>query len=322
MPTYAETKTGYHNLWNKAAVRPEKAAAANKLAEKILSEPYQSTFKKVEDVTGVPWFLVAALLERESSLDLNTYLGNGEKLDQVTHLVPAGRGPFKNFQAGAVDALTYEGMTGIAPSDWTVERMLYWAERFNGEGYFGKNINSPYLWSWTNLYTSGKYVADGKFSSSEVDPQPGVAAILKALAEASPEIAKRLTTEAPVADQPATPAPAPTLPTAPIPPGPAFHLPHIPFAEMEQFVETLGKVIPWAQMIPVPQVQHFADMAVTFLPVIENVLKSLDHAEATIEKGGTLSTVFEQDLPAIWAQLKTIKLPAPVATTPPPPPTK
>jgi lysozyme family protein len=49
--------------------------------------------------TGVPWFVVAALHERESGADFATYLGNGEPLNRVTQLVP--KGPRAVYQLGS-----------------------------------------------------------------------------------------------------------------------------------------------------------------------------------------------------------------------------
>jgi len=60
---------------------------------------------------------------------------------------------------------------------------LWLAERFNGMGYRSERIkiNSPYIWSGTDLYTSGKYVSDGKYRGDVVDKQAGIAAVLKYL---------------------------------------------------------------------------------------------------------------------------------------------
>lgn len=58
---------------------------------------------------------------------------------------------------------------------------LWLAERFNGLGYRIERIkiNSPYLWSGTDMYSSGKYVEDGKYRGDVVDKQAGIAAVLK-----------------------------------------------------------------------------------------------------------------------------------------------
>ena len=61
---------------------------------------------------------------------------------------------------------------------------LYNIEKYNGLGYLKyRPINSPYLWSGTNHYTKGKYVADGKYSSTAIDKQLGTCAILKRMSD-------------------------------------------------------------------------------------------------------------------------------------------
>ena len=62
--------------------------------------------------------------------------------------------------------------------------MLYTIERYNGTGYlrYHKNVPTPYLWSGSQHYVKGKYVSDGKWSSSAVSKQVGAAVILKELA--------------------------------------------------------------------------------------------------------------------------------------------
>jgi lysozyme family protein len=40
---------------------------------------------------------------------------------------------------------------------------------------------SPYLWAGTDIYRSGKYVADGRVDPDAVSKSIGAAAILKAL---------------------------------------------------------------------------------------------------------------------------------------------
>lgn len=173
MPTFEETKVGYLNLWNKMEV--EKLAAANAIVVRILKD--KPRYQEVESSTGVPWFVVAARHYRESNLDFNTYLGNGDPLDRPTVHVPIGRGPFASFEQGAADALTHESLI----REWPIERILYQDEVFNGLGYYGKDVNSPYLWSYSNLYTSGKYVGDHEFSPSAQDAQCGTAVIYRQL---------------------------------------------------------------------------------------------------------------------------------------------
>ncbi|MEB3117756.1 MAG: hypothetical protein VKL01_05270, partial [Limnothrix sp.] len=55
--------------------------------------------------------------------------------------------------------------------------------RFNGFGYrlYRPTVLTPYLWSGSNHYQAGKYVADGKFDPQAVSEQVGVAVLWKAL---------------------------------------------------------------------------------------------------------------------------------------------
>ncbi len=81
--------------------------------------------------------------------------------------------------------------------------MLFRAELFNGLGYVGKGVNSPYVWGGTSEQQSGKYVADHVWSSTAWDTQLGVAAVIKRLAEMRPDINAALQPEKPpVADIP------------------------------------------------------------------------------------------------------------------------
>ena len=131
----------------------------------------------------MPWFVIAALHNRESDADFDTYLGNGEPLDRVTRLVPVGRGPFSSWEAGAIDALRYDGLDEV--KEWTPARACYEIETFNGFGYRNHHpqVKSPYLWSFSNHYAKGKYVADGRFSADAVDAQCGAIPVLKRIME-------------------------------------------------------------------------------------------------------------------------------------------
>ena len=139
----------------------------------------KSRYEEVQKRTGVPWWLIMALHERESSGDMGTYLGNGEPLDRVTNLVPAGRGPFDTFEDGAVDALVHEGFHKI--KDWSLARALYAAEVFNGPGYRLHGVPSPYVWAGTNQYSRGKYDVDGHYDAALIDEQLGVAIMFQGL---------------------------------------------------------------------------------------------------------------------------------------------
>jgi hypothetical protein len=42
-------------------------------------------------------------------------------------------------------------------------------------------VKSPYLWSFSNQYTQGKYIADGTWSDTAVSRQCGAAVVIKRL---------------------------------------------------------------------------------------------------------------------------------------------
>lgn len=129
---------------------------------------------------GLKWWFVALIHEMECSQNFNCYLGNGQPWNKRTTWVPVGRGPFASFEDGAVDALQLQGADKI--TDWSIGNVLYFLEGYNGYGYTKyHNINSPYLWSGSNHYTSGKYVIDGKFHANVVSQQIGIALLMKNL---------------------------------------------------------------------------------------------------------------------------------------------
>lgn len=131
----------------------------------------------------MPWYFPALLHYREdSSLSQRVYLGNGERIigsGELTKLVPKHRGPFANFQQGAVDAFKVVGLDRV--TDFSLGGTLFAASRWNGLWYLAHHVVSPYLFAGTTAYHSGKFVADGKFDPNAVDKQIGIAVLMKAM---------------------------------------------------------------------------------------------------------------------------------------------
>ena len=185
MASFAEFKDAYENDWAGLEIRANRLQEARNQANRLLHG--KATYQQIESKTGVPWWFVGLCHYRESNFNFDTYLGNGQSLARVTTIVPKGRGPFTGpdaFTNGALDALRLEGFIGAY--DWGVARTLYRLEGFNGYGYHGKGVNSPYLYGGSNIYgppeaRGGKYVADHVFNPGVVDSQLGTAVILKAL---------------------------------------------------------------------------------------------------------------------------------------------
>jgi len=140
----------------------------------------QERYRIVSNACGVPEKLIFALHYRESSLNFNGVLHNGEQIlgtGKKTSLVPKGRGPFSTWEKAAVDALMLK--ESIFPKVWDFNSILEFAERFNGLGYRKRGELSPYVWAGTEKHDeTGKYVADGKYSSTAIEKQLGVASIL------------------------------------------------------------------------------------------------------------------------------------------------
>lgn len=149
-------------------------------------------FDKIKDkyidialATGIPWWIVCLIHHMESGNDFNRHLHNGDPLTSKTIQVPKGRpwegDPPFTFEESAIDALEYERIDLI--QTWDVPTTLHLFEGFNGWGYrkFHPSVKTPYLWSFSNHYKKGKYVADGKFDDNAVSQQIGIACLLKVM---------------------------------------------------------------------------------------------------------------------------------------------
>lgn len=163
--------------WNNAKVTrgAEFVAVAKKL---VAAKPrYQAVAAK----TGVPWFVIAVIHQRESSQNFGRSLAQGDPWNEVSTHVPKGRGPFKSWEDAAIDALINCGPYAAKNKDWSVGGTLALLERYNGLGYANKGLPSPYIWSGTDQYVKGKYVADSVFDPNAVDKQLGCAGLIIAM---------------------------------------------------------------------------------------------------------------------------------------------
>ncbi|RBP17511.1 lysozyme family protein [Roseiarcus fermentans] len=189
---FQKYRSDYEVNWQAMQIRPGSVGEASKAASRLLRN--KTVYQQIEAITDVPWPFIGLCHDRESGFDLNTYLGNGQPLNRVTTIVPKGRGPFTGpnaFIDGAVDALRIQGFVGA--TDWSLARTLFRLEAFNGFGYHSRGVQSPYLWSGSTVYgppeaRAGKFVSDGVFDPGVVDPQLGVAVILKELIGLDPSI--------------------------------------------------------------------------------------------------------------------------------------
>jgi lysozyme family protein len=141
----------------------------------------RSRYQGISNKTGVPWFAVAVIHEREADGDWKANLAQGDPFDRVSVHVPKGRGPFNTFEDAAYDALVLCPPFAAGNKDWSPGGTLALLERYNGLGYANKGLPSPYIWAGTDQYQKGKYVADGVFDPNAVDHQLGCAGLLLAM---------------------------------------------------------------------------------------------------------------------------------------------
>ncbi len=145
-------------------------------------------YQNVEYQTGVPWFVIAVIHERESSQNWQRSLAQGDPWNRVSVRVPAGRGPFISWEAAAIDALVYCHPYLAKHKDWSTGGLLTALEKYNGVGYANRNVPSPYLWAGTDQYRAGKFTRDHFYDPNHVDSQPGCAGMLKAMMALDPSI--------------------------------------------------------------------------------------------------------------------------------------
>ena len=189
-----------------ANAKPTRVSQANSVAKRLIAAKVR--YQTVEAKTGVPWFIIAVIHERESSQIWTTHLGQGDPLDRVTVHVPAGRGPFFGpdaWERGAIDALADCAPYLARKTNWsTPEGALTNVEAYNGLKYAGVGRPSPYVFAGTSIYDpptgpGGKVLVDHgpiedvypsgpRKGQRVVDLQMGCAAMLLEMMALDPSI--------------------------------------------------------------------------------------------------------------------------------------
>lgn len=172
--------------WDKAKIKSSFEISVDKAVMLYLrtKERYEEVAKMRDD--GVPAPVIFALHYRESDNSFRCHLHEGSSLLHRTVYVPKGRllppdNPPYQWEHSAEDAIyVCDRLEGDwAFISWSLDKI----ENYNGAGYRNRGVPSPYLWSGTDIYKSGKFTSDGHYSSGAIDQQLGVVAILKRMKE-------------------------------------------------------------------------------------------------------------------------------------------
>jgi lysozyme family protein len=184
-------KTHHERLWDTVEIKGSQVFRIDKAIAQYMENKARYVSIEKMRTGGVPSAVIFTLHGRESTWSFKKHLHEGSPLTGRTKWIPKGRpkappsnGSVYTFEESAEDVL-YK-LKDLESVDWTkCNNSLYTIEKYNGLGYlkYHKDVLSPYLWSGTNHYISGKYVADGKFSHTAVDKQLGTCAILKRMSQ-------------------------------------------------------------------------------------------------------------------------------------------
>lgn len=148
------------------------------VADRLISATAKPRYQAVAATTGVPWYVIAVIHERESSQSWAAGLAQGDPWNQVSVHIPRGIGPFADWEGAAEYALQSCPPFAERWGDWSIGGSLTLLEEYNGLGYAARGVPSPYLWAGTDQYRSGKYIADGHYDPAAIDTQLGCAALL------------------------------------------------------------------------------------------------------------------------------------------------
>jgi lysozyme family protein len=181
---YEDLRDDYLAKYDSCLIRPERAGIVDWHLKVLLKPANRTRYEAVEKLTKVPWYFVGITHSLEAGFNFQAHLHNGDPLRGRTFQVPAGRpkqwNPPNDWSSSAADALTLKKYDH--QPDWTLGQLLFRFEQYNGFGYRPRAVPTPYLWSFSNHYTKGKYVADGKWNSDAVSKQCGAGLLVKELA--------------------------------------------------------------------------------------------------------------------------------------------
>ncbi len=193
----------WHDMHMRANRIGEFDATARRLSALDAKARYEGVTDRLveQGFQPVPWWFIAIVSEREygGPPRWDRQLGQGDHLNAMSTHDPKGRGPFLDHPSDITpghDAWTrccLDALIDCAPhaakwTDWTDGGVLTLFEEYNGLGYAAMGVPSAYVWSGTDQYVAGKYIADHVYRASAVDVQEGCAPILSRMMAIDPTI--------------------------------------------------------------------------------------------------------------------------------------
>jgi len=122
---YDDVREEYTALWAEMAIRADRKKDVDDVVAIILA--HKTRYQAVEHATKVPWYVVSVIHSLEAGLRFSRHLHNGDPLTARTVNVPVDRpktgSPPFTWEESAIDALTYDGMSG--QTDWSIEHIAY-----------------------------------------------------------------------------------------------------------------------------------------------------------------------------------------------------
>lgn len=186
--------------WNVKKIKSSFWPAAQKFAKRAVSHKadYEAISETIKNQTGkhVPWWFIPLVHERECVRGVDNWncnIAQGDPFNQKSKHVPYN-GPFHSFREAAIDALVHQAPKAADNTNWSGGGTMTIGEAYNGKKYANVGKPSPYVWSGTDQYVSGKVLVDhgpieytypsgSNKGKPVVDTQLGIAISLKAMME-------------------------------------------------------------------------------------------------------------------------------------------
>jgi lysozyme family protein len=151
------------------------------VAQHLCSPAAKQRYLAVSVRTGVPWFVIAVIHQRECAQSWAGSIAQGDSWNKSRFMC---RQAADRSNPGKTRPSTPSSTARLTPrnKDWSIGGILTLLEQYNGLGYASRGRASPYIWSGTDQYVAGKYVANHVFDASAVDHQLGCAGLILVMA--------------------------------------------------------------------------------------------------------------------------------------------